>query len=285
MSFVVKKFISQFLMPIPLVFEFLFLGWLLARFSRYKRTGSCLKGFAMLLFISFSYGMGAEKYLYALERRYPPIDLSAADFASLGGGTIIVLGQGLPEKSDLPLRYQTTASFQQRLQEGARLYRKIPDAKMIISLAGNVDLSLKERLIDQYAMEHDLKRADIQLITSANDMSDEARLAMKLVMTNRLVIVTSAAHLPRAVKIFSKELVRRRLQYDVMTVGMLPVLSSEQRSVHVLIPAPCDYWYVEQSVPMKFRLWELPLPSAEGIRRTQHALYEWLGNLKEDLID
>lgn len=284
MGYFLKKFISQFLMPLPLVFEVYLLGWLLAQFSSYKRTGQCVKGFAILLLIIFGYGLGAEKYLYSLERLYPSIELRAADFANLKGSAIVVLGQGFPEKSDLPLRFQANASFLQRLEEGMRLYRMIPDAKLLVSMAGDADRSMKEQFVDAYALEHSLKRAGIQLITSSRDTSDEVRLAIDLAMTNRLVIVTSATHLPRAVKIASKELVRRRMPYAVVPAGDLPEAACERRFGFLLIPFPCDYLYASRSKPT-LRLWDLPLPSAEGFRMIQHAFYEGLGNRYEDMTD
>jgi len=284
MGFLIKKFISQFLMPTPLVFELFLFGWLLTRFSRYKQTGKCLKGLAIFLFFCFGYGIGAERYLYPLERRYPPLELKVAGSASLQGAAIVVLGQGFPEKSDLPLKYQACASFQQRLQEGMRLYRIIPDAKLFVSVAGAVDCSVKSQFIDEYAQEHDLKRTGIHLITTARDTSDEARLTMELVKTNRIVLVTSASHMPRAVKVFTKELARRGMRYTVSPGGMLPRADCDGRLSHMLIPAPCDYLYVARS-GATFRLWALPLPSVDGFRMTQCALYEWLGNLYEDMTD
>ena len=286
MSFIVKKFISQFLMPVPLVFELFLIGWLLMRLTRFKRIGRCLTGCAIVVFLLFGYGVGAERYLYHLERSYPPVELDSAGFASLQGVAIVVLGQGFPEKSDLPLRYQTGSSFQQRLQEGVRLYRKIPDASLFVSLAGDVDRSIKERFIDGYAREHDLKRAGIHLIPSARDTADEARMAIDMAKTNRLVVVTSATHLPRAVKIFSKEFSRRGMPYTVESANVLSGGGHDRRPVPEIIPAPCDYLCpVRPEIRFTLRLWDLPLPSADGFGRTQHAFYEWLGNLHEDLTD
>lgn len=284
MDYFLKKFISQFVMPIPLVCEVFLFGWLLMRFSRFKRSGRCLKGLAILLFFGFSYGLGANQYLYSLERKYPPIKAYAAAFTELQGAAIVVLGQGLPAKSDLPLRFQASASFQQRLDEGMRLYRMIPDSRMLVSLAGDVDRRMKEQYIDAYAQEHGLKRAGICLIASARDTSDEARLAIDLARTNRLVIVTSATHLPRAIKIFTKELAHRRMMCTVVPAGGLSEGGRVHRSGVLLIPVPCDYLYASRA-ELTFRLWALPLPSADGFRLTQHALYEGLGNVHEDMTD
>lgn len=285
MIFFVKKFISQFLMPIPLVCELFLFGWLLTRYSKYKRSGRYVSGLAIVLFFVFGYGMGANRYLFNLERCYPPIEWAPADYEAVQGAAIVVLGQGLPENSDLPLRYQAGASFHQRLQEGMRLYRKVPSANLFISLAGDLDVRLKEQFVDEYAREHALKRGGMHLITTARDTSDEARCALDLAKTNRIIIVTSASHLPRAVKIFSKELVRRQMPYSIYRSTVLPKRGNEQLLNTTLIPAPCDYMYeASPDFGFTFRLWALPLPSVDGFGRMQHAIYEGLGNLFENIM-
>lgn len=283
--FVVKKFISQFLMPIPLVAVIFLTGWLCVRFSRFRRIGKALIGSAIGLFLLFGYGIGTERYLYRLERSYPSVELNAAGVEQLRGGAIVVLGQGMAKESDLAFRYQTGPSFQMRLQEGVRLYRKIPEAQMFISLAGETDIKNKERFLDEYAREHSLKRERMHLIAAARDTSDEARIAIDLAKTNRFVVVTSASHLLRASKIFSKELTRRKVPNIVVPGGVLMKTDNERPSDAVLIPAPCDYLVASKPVIPKFRLWALPLPSVDGFSITQHALYEWLGNLYEDLME
>jgi uncharacterized SAM-binding protein YcdF (DUF218 family) len=284
MVFIIKKFISQFLMPIPLVFELALAGWLLSCFSRYRRIGRSLTVCAVVLFFVCGYGVGAGRYLSSLERIYPPIELDNAGFAALQGAAIVILGQGLPEESDLPVRYQIGASFQQRLQEGMRLYRKIPKADLYISLAGAADNKIKEQFVDAFALEHGLRRAGIHLITSARDTSEEARYALEQVKTNRLVVVTSASHLPRAVKIFSKELKRRTSAYAVVPAGQEPADNPGGLAGYALVPAPCDYLYAARSAS-KPKMWALPLPSVDGFRVTQYALYEGLGNMYVDFVE
>ena len=158
-------------------------------------------------------GVGAERYLYRLERTFSPVELNTESIEKCKGVSIVVLGQGFPENSDLPLRYQTSPSFQLRLQEGARLYKSIPQAQLFISLAGEVNDSIKQRYLDSYAQDHGLVREQMRLISGARDTSDEARLALDRMKTMRLFLVTSARHLPRAVKIFTKEMKHREIPF------------------------------------------------------------------------
>jgi uncharacterized SAM-binding protein YcdF (DUF218 family) len=89
-------------------------------------------------------------------------------------------------------------------------------------------------------------------IATGRDTTEEARLALNVMITNTLVIVTSASHIPRAVTIFKK----------------------------ALRPAPCDYQMAGHP-PFRFRIWSLPLPSVDEFDKSQRMVYEWLGNVFE----
>lgn len=275
MTFIFKKFISQFLMPVPLIAEFFLVGCLLSRSVRLRLLGRCFKGASMVLFLVFGYGVGADWYVYNLERRYRPI--FAEDYMGdhLRGAAIVVLGQGMPSDSDLPLRMQITASFVRRLQEGAHLNRMIPDSNMYVSLAGEVEAAKKNRLLDEFADQNALVRSRVRLISVARDTADEARIVIDLIGTNRIVLVTSAVHMPRAVKIFRAECERRKIHSALY----------DSKNGIALTPAPCDFSLTckpDLFVPRK--LWVLPLPSADGFCRSQYALYEGLGNIYERLF-
>lgn len=281
MAFILKKFISQFLMPIPFVVVLYLGGWLLVRFTVFKKIGRMLILSAIACFLLFGYGVGSDRYLYRLERTYSPVELNTESIEKCQEPSIVVLGQGLPEKSDLPLRYQTTPSFQMRLQEGARLYKELPRAQLFISLAGEVDVAIKQQYLDTYAKDHGLVRERMYVISEARDTSDEARLALDRMKAKSLFVVTSASHLPRAVKIFTKELEHRKVPYRVVTVEGVGC-GCQNRNELLLVPVPSDYTAVAPC-QYSFHVWALPLPSLNGFNTFQRALYEWLGNMYEDL--
>lgn len=280
MLFFIKKFISQFLMPISGITLIYSLGWILVQFTAYKKTGRIMLGSAVFGFLLFGYGVGAEKYLYQLERTYRSVEISTNHLEYYRGASIMVLGQGFPKNSDLPLRHQTSSSFQMRLQEGIRLYKMIPDAQLFVSLAGPTDDALKEKYLTSYAQDHGLVRERMYLVSKARDTTDEASLVLDRVKTKYFFVATSASHLPRAMKIFSKELAHRNIAHRIMQPQDMekPFASNEL----FMIPAPCDYLTVAKG-HYSFRIWALPLPTLEGFNMVQHAWYEWLGNTFEDL--
>jgi uncharacterized SAM-binding protein YcdF (DUF218 family) len=176
MPFALKKFISQFLMPMPLVCECFLLGWILTRFTKYKKTGKCFSFLALFLFLLFGYGFG-RTYLYNLERRYPPFDPTPEQCEALRGAPVVVLGQGMPVKSDLPLRYQNNPVFERRLFEGVRVAKLIPESRLIISMAGEASNSVKQAFLDGYMLQVNFPTNRVFMFTTARDTTEEAKLA------------------------------------------------------------------------------------------------------------
>ena len=210
--FFLKKFISWFLLPIPLILEFFIIGWLLHRYSRFKKTGTALKIFSLLLFLSFGYGIG-DGYLYNLERRYPPFERTPEECEQLRGGVVIVLGQGLPVGSDLPVRYRENRAFMLRLLEGVRVAKCIPDSHLIVSMAGSATESEKWAFLDDFANLLTFPTNRISMVTTARDTREEVALAYA-VINNRVsvseeawpatIVATSASHIPRSLLFFQQ---------------------------------------------------------------------------------
>jgi len=255
LPYTLKRFISQFLMPVPVVIELFVLGWMLGRFTRFKRTGYTFQILAGCLFILFGCGWGTS-YLYRHERLFAPFDPSVAQIERLRGVDVVVLGQTFAEESDLPVRYRANASMLLRLLEGVRVARLIPESRLLVSMAGAAAEKEKSDFLDEFALTAGIPRQRMVMFTGARDTADEAQLAVARARTNTIVIATSAAHMPRAQQLF------------------------KQRGVNP-IPAPCDYQMISNQRQLKWTA--LPLPSGNGFAHAEGAVYEWLGSLYERL--
>jgi len=187
MFFGLKKFLSQFLMPMPLVCECLLLGLTLTRFTQYKKTGKAFCFLAFTLFLAFGYGWG-RTYLYNLERRYPAFESTPEQCEAYRGANIVVLGQGMPESSDLPLRYQNNEVFDRRLLEGVRVAKLIPESRLIISMAGEASDTIKQLFLDEYMTLVNFPTNRVSMFTTARDTSEEAALAKKVISNQCSVI-------------------------------------------------------------------------------------------------
>lgn len=251
-----KRFIAQFLMPVPLVVEIFILGWALARFTRFKRTGMVCKIMSGCLFLAFSFGFGSH-YIFQIERKYQPFDPSIIECENLRGCNILVLGQGMPTDSDLPIRYRVNATFCQRLFEGVRVSRLIPESQILVSMAGDAPLKDKDAFIKEFAGTVGLPKERFVLLNGARDTKEEVRLAHQLVRTNRLIVVSSATHIPRALEIARKQSISA-------------------------IPSPCDYTR-QVATNAVYSITALPLPSSHGFELSNKAAHEWLGSIYESL--
>ncbi len=194
---------------------------------------------------------------YALERRYPPpTDLPAGMVAVvLGGGT---------EPLEAPRRTPEANGAVDRVLYAARLYHQGKARVLLLSggripwLEGMASTPAEEMA----ALLHELGVPDEalwlepdSLNTYQNAVNSKALLQQHGV--ERVLLVTSALHMPRAVYLF------------------------EQQAIEV-IPAPTDYLITDA---MWERLWHGPwsarllflIPNASNLNLTTAALKEYLG--------
>jgi uncharacterized SAM-binding protein YcdF (DUF218 family) len=249
-----KRFLGQFLMPLPLVTALFLLGWCLGRVKSQRRAGWLLCLFSGLLFLAFGCGLW-NPALARLERRHPPFDPAPEECARLRGSDIVVLGQGLAPRSDLPLRFCDNDIFRARMMEAARLARRIPESRLLISMAGPASPAEKRAALDEYAFLFGLARERLVMFAGARDTAEETRAALALARTNApLVLVTSAAHMPRALRLCAPR-------------------------PGGVVPAPCDYAVVEDEAA--FSSLRLSLPAARNWLNAERLCHEKLGALHE----
>lgn len=298
----------------PLVCECFLLGWILTSFTKYKKTGKCFSFLALFLFLLFGYGFG-RAYLYNLERRYPPFDPTPEQCEALRGAPVVVLGQGMPLKSDLPLRYQNNPVFERRLFEGVRMAKLIPESRLIVSMAGEASNSVKQAFLDGYMPQVNFPTNRVTMFTAARDTSEEAKLAKHCLigsstpMSNSCVLAKSEST-NQSVNLsvsLERSLITNRaitqsgnkarwsvsgnhsttVESEAVILIIATTASHMPRSIKIFqkqglnpIASPSDY---TELVPFKINLqWPyLPFPSGSGFETSQRALYEWLGNLYE----
>ena len=263
--FFLKKLISWFLMPVPLILEFFILGWLLHRFSRFKKTGTALKIVSLMLFVAFGCGIG-DGYLYRLERRYPPFDPTPEQCEQLRGGVVVVLGQGLSAHSDLPVRYREGRVFTLRLLEGIRVAKSIPDSHLIVSMAGDATEDDKRAFLDDFSDLLMFPKGRVSMVTTARDTQEEVAFVCAAIRNRdssaghawpAIIVATSASHIPRSLLLFQK-------------AGITP------------IPAPCDYQIYEQK--KWFDVSRFKVLNGGGLMKTESTLHEGIGLIYESVF-
>jgi uncharacterized SAM-binding protein YcdF (DUF218 family) len=298
--FGLKKFISQFLMPMPLVCECLLAGFILTRFTRYKKTGQCFYVVAFSLFLAFGYGFG-RTYLSNLERQYPPFNPTPGQCEELRGTPIVVLGQGMPEKSDLPVRYQNNPVFERRLFEGVRVAKLIPDSHLIVSMAGAASDRAKQVALDDYLHQLSFSTNRVAMFTTARDTPEEAKLAKQAVekcANARMLECANGAASQVSnppTNALTHARTNERANFSTLelsnfrTNGLILATSASHipRSMRIFqkqgfapIAAPCDFTQLGDD-GVKIEWYKLPFPSERNFEYSTTAVYEWLGGCYE----
>ena len=169
---------------------------------------------------------------------------------------IVVLGGGWWPNDQWPSGSQLAESSALRLLEGVRLARALPDVPLLLTGADRQgEIPPVAWGYAQAARELGIAPARLLVLDTPVDTAQEARavraaLAGTGTARPRLVLVTSAAHMPRAMRHFQ-------------AVGLDP------------IPAPTQH-LAGRASGRRLSDW---LPSAGNLRKTESALHEYLGLL------
>ena len=99
----------------------------------------------------------------------------------------------------------------------------------------------------EFAREFGVNEASIVVLNGSLDTHAEARSVAMLIGAAPFILVTSAYHMPRAMRLM------------------------ERTGAHA-IPAPTG-----QRVDRSYRRWGDLVPTASGLSKTEHALHEYLG--------
>lgn len=249
--FILKKIVSRFLFPLPLSLEILVVGLYLLWFTRKQRAGKTLVSFGTLLLAGLSYFFTANMLLHPLERRFPPfIVASHAGVSTPAPHLIVVLGGGANNDPGVPITSRLSSDLMVRLAEGLRLHRDLPGSKLILS----GDAEMAERM-SQVVQALGVGPQDILLAAGSRDTEEESRRIAPLVGQSPFILVTSAAHMRRAMGLFRK-------------LGMAP------------LAAPTDYRAPQQALEP-----DDLFPNAYELFKSQTAVYEYLGLAWAELRD
>jgi uncharacterized SAM-binding protein YcdF (DUF218 family) len=240
--FLMKKIVSRFLFPLPLSLEFLLVGLFLLWFTRRQRAGKALVTCGTILILTLSNGTISDSLLRPLEHRYLPLAVGHSAAGAPAAAFIVVLGGFGDHDPDVPITSHISPDQMVRLIEGVHLYRAIPGSKLILS--GGHDCA--EGMAD-VAEALGVNAQDVLRLNEPRDTAEESQQVAPIVGSQRIILVTSASHMPRAMGLFEKR-------------GMQP------------IAAPTDFLTPRHSVEI-----DDLFPDAYKLFKSQVAFYEYLG--------
>lgn len=242
--------IVNFLMnPLLIFWVLLIAAWVInAYFKREKLARRCLFIALFWLFI-ISASPIPSWMMQGLEKRYTPFTYLPADLSK--PVQILVLGAGHTLDPDLPSLLQLTGTALERISEGVRISRQIPGSTLVCSGYSKKRKTPTGEVMALSAISLGVSPSDTLVLPSPHNTKAESHAYIERFGEDyTLILVTSAAHMPRAMGHF-----RAR--------GLDP------------IPAPCGYHVKKDPDTFRFPF----KPSYGNIEMFQKAVHEWVGLL------
>ncbi len=246
----VIRSIIPFIEPLPLSLALLIAGLGLLIAKR-RKAAMVFSGAGICILLVFGYGVFTKQALYSLERSYAPLAVEKiAPKLRDQIRHVVVLGSGHVSDPDLPKTAQISGDSLYRLVEGIRIYRLMPGSKLVISGGVIPDPVTNARVVSDVARQIGIPVQDTVVEERPSDTVEEARLLKGLLGNRPFILVTSAAHMKRAMSIFQN-------------FGMQPV------------PAPTDFIIKNRPGGAV----ESALPNCGNLWISQRVIYEWLGEI------
>lgn len=248
LGFMLKKIAGLTCMPLSMAAAMLLLGSGLLVFRRHSKVAVAALLAGLLIAVGAGLDPIANGLLGPLESRYKPIirpdDLPPVRY-------IVVLGGGHQSDPRLPSLGQLSDASRARLLEGIRLHYQLKRTSLVFTGGAIFDQRPHAQVMGEAALQLGVPARDIIMLPQARDTTGEALAIREMIdNTEPFVLVTSASHMPRAMRLFQQ-------------AGLNP------------LPGPADYLIkqVQTDHPARF------FPSAAALRRVERALHEYLGLL------
>jgi uncharacterized SAM-binding protein YcdF (DUF218 family) len=243
MILVAKEWVELLIGPLAVATLFGVTG-ALCLWRRPKRLGRWMIASAALVGYLGASPIVGNALLGPLERAYPPLRESDPMPAV---GYVVVLGAGYTPHEGVPVTAALNQAGVVRLVEAIRLMRRFEIGKLVLS--GGAPPGAGRSALGYAALARGLgvPESSLVILDESQTTAAEARAVQNILGNARFVLVTSAAHMPRAV-----QLMRR--------AGAFP------------IPAPTGQLVVDPAFT-----WKYVFPSAGGLREVEAALHEYLG--------
>lgn len=247
-SFEFSKLLSLLAYPLTQVF-LLQLGGLLALCIGRRRTGVSLVAASVgWLYLASTCWLG-DRLMTSLEQRYPPVAVSALPEADV----ILLLGGGVHSKKSEDVLGNLNR-WSDRLLFAAGLYHAGKAPVILISGGGPEGRATEAAMTGEILRVMQVPESAMLLEQTSRNTYDNAVFSEPMLTErgwDRILLVTSAFHMRRAVALF------------------------EARGVTV-IPAPTDHHISDM---LEERYWLDRLPSLSGLIVTHYAIHEFVGYL------
>jgi|AJXC01.1.fsa_nt_gi Uncharacterized conserved protein len=239
--FLAKKVITFFVEPLGLILTLNLIGLYFLYKSAYKKSKLFLSS-ALFLLLFFSYPPVGNFLIQQLESQYTKYSYKDTNIEF-----IHVLGSGHHENNLWPLSSQIGNASLKRTLEGVTIYKKLnrSDTKLIFTgYAGSNNKIPNAEMNARIAQIVGINNYNIIINGKPKDTKEESIFTKSIVNNRPFILVTSASHMPRAIKLFKDS-------------GLNP------------IAAPTDF----KGKNISF----LSLPNIGSLEKSRNAMHELLG--------
>jgi uncharacterized SAM-binding protein YcdF (DUF218 family) len=247
--------LANLLKPLTVVCLLLLAGIVALCRPERRRFGLVLVGAATAILLLVTLSTCAGRAIIRAERGYARFDLGSLPVAVVGRiHHVVVLGSGHISDPALPLTSQLGGAALSRIAEAVVILRQLPDAALIVMGGRMYDPLPHAEIMRSMAVALGVGADRIIVDTGPLSTREEVAAVRAIVATEPFVLVTSAMHMPRAVRMFRE-------------AGMSP------------IPAPTAH----ARLPVGFSLDSL-FPLASRIGEAETIEYELLGSAWQKIL-
>jgi uncharacterized SAM-binding protein YcdF (DUF218 family) len=118
---------------------------------------------------------------------------------------IVVLSGGQSLAAGFPANDLLSSASIKRLVEGVRLFRSLPEAKLLLSGGGSRGEQREALLLAELTKWFSIPEQQIVLETQSINTADQARELKAIVKQEPFYLVTSAVHMPRSIALCQRE--------------------------------------------------------------------------------
>jgi uncharacterized SAM-binding protein YcdF (DUF218 family) len=218
--------------------------------GRRAPAGALLAVAGVLVYVLSLAAVG-DALLRPLERRYHSIE-GAASLPAVR--YVVVLGSSYSPRSDVSPVAALDCEGLARIVEGVRVLRRLPGARLIVSGGAPSGREPSAHGYAQLAEDLGIDEASLIVLDHSLNTDAEARAIAAAIGSEPFLLVTSAWHMPRAMRLM-----------DRVHARPIALPTGQQTGT------PCASY------------WSCFLPSSTGLRRSERALHEYLGIAALDL--
>jgi uncharacterized SAM-binding protein YcdF (DUF218 family) len=193
----IKHLVAEATTPLACGLALAIAGAIVRAFGRRRAATVIWIGSACLVYLSATAPV-SNALLAPLEERFPPL----GDVQNLPPVRyIVVLGNGYGQRDDIPVTAALPPDALARIAEGVRLMRRVRGAHLVVSGGAAEGQRASAAGYARFAVELGVAPDAIIMLDKSLDTSEEAGSVVALLGSAPFILVTSAYHMTRAMRL------------------------------------------------------------------------------------